>query len=156
MVFLSHDTELKSGPPLKHGFEEEELADCSKWRMQEEQTHYEYTYGNQLLDFLTHAYDIKPKFVGKVKGKRYGVQVKRFKDWCESVGVCSLPVLPVFLAAYLDERIREGASNHEIRTICQAVAYSHTRIGHLSPCEDQLVREIVRSSKKLPTTKEAN
>src|ERR1700751_3920486 len=73
---------------------EEAFADCAKWRMQEEQTHYEYTYGGQLLEFLMHAYDVKPQFIKKATGKRYGVQVKRFKEWCEKLGVCSLPVLP--------------------------------------------------------------
>jgi hypothetical protein len=140
---------------LQHGFELEfKLAD--ERTLQLEQESFENIICNVFHERLSAIYDVKPKRLAKSTGKRYGIAFRKFSDWCKEAKVCSLPCLPVFVAAHLHEEITRGASKREIQTASYAIAYAHTRKGYPTPCEDNLVRAVVRASGKLPTQQETN
>ena len=70
----------------------------------------------------------------------YGAQWRLFHEWCDSVGLASLPAEPLTVARYLAVRAGSGAS---IATLClatSAIAKAHQLAGHDSPGRDRGVR----------------
>ena len=70
----------------------------------------------------------------------YGAQWRFFNDWCDEVGLSSLPAEPLTVARYLAARANAGASIATLRLATSAIAKAHEWAGHESPCRDQGVR----------------
>ena len=70
----------------------------------------------------------------------YGAQWRLFADWCDEVGLCSLPAEPLTVARYLAARAGSGASIATMRLASSAIAKAHEGAGHESPCKDRGVR----------------
>jgi hypothetical protein len=130
------------------------VEDGNRWQMYLEQNHFEYEAGGVLSEWLAAIYDINPRPISKSTGRKYGTQMKRFKEYCEKPGVCSLPALPVFVAGYLHDRLLDGATYYDIRCANAAIAYAHSRIGCADPTSDLLVKAVVRASKQGPASKQ--
>ena len=70
----------------------------------------------------------------------YGTQWKLFDEWCDSVGLPSLPAQPLTVARYLAVRAGSGAAVATLRLASSAIAKAHELAGHESPGRDQGVR----------------
>ena len=72
----------------------------------------------------------------------YGTQWKLFTDWCDEVGLASLPAEPLTVARYLADRAGSGASIATLRLATSAISQG-PRMGrsHDSPGRDRGVRE---------------
>ena len=55
----------------------------------------------------------------------YGAQWRRFTDWCDEVGLASLPAEPLTVARYLAARAGSGASIATIRLATSAISKAH-------------------------------
>ena len=67
----------------------------------------------------------------------YLAQWRLFTEWCDSMGLQSLPAEPLTVARYLTVRAGDGAS---LRLATSAIAKAHQWAGHESLCRDQGVR----------------
>ena len=67
----------------------------------------------------------------------YGAQWRLFSDWCEDVGLRSLPAEPLTVARYLAVRAGSGATIATLRLATSAIAKAHELAGHESPCRDR-------------------
>jgi hypothetical protein len=103
-----------------------------------------------LTEWLAAIYDISPRPISKSTARKYGTQMKRFREYCEKSGVCSLPALPVFVAGYLHDRLLDGATYYDIRVANATISYAHSRIGCADPTSDLLVKAVLRASKTIP------
>ena len=74
----------------------------------------------------------------------YGAQWRLFNEWCDSVGLPSLPAQPLTVARYLAVRAGDGASIATLRLATSAIAKVHEWAGHDSPCRDRGVREALK------------
>ena len=70
----------------------------------------------------------------------YGAQWRLFHEWCDSVGLSSLPAQPLTVARYLAVRADGGASIATLRLATSAIAQVHEWAGHDSPGRDRGVR----------------
>ena len=70
----------------------------------------------------------------------YGTQWRLFNDWCDEVGLVSLPGEPLTVARYLAARAGSGASIATIRLAASAIAKAHEWAKLESPCRDPGVR----------------
>ena len=70
----------------------------------------------------------------------YSAQWRLFVDWCDSLGLHSLPAEPLTLARYLAVRAGDGASIATIRLAASAIAKAHEWAKLESPCRDPGVR----------------
>ena len=70
----------------------------------------------------------------------YAAQWRLFNDWCDEVGLQSMPADPLTVARYLAVRAGDGASIATMRLVSSAIAKAHDWAGHESPCRDQGVR----------------
>ena len=70
----------------------------------------------------------------------YAAQWRLFNDWCDEVGLQSMPAEPLTVARYLAVRAGDGASIATMRLVSSALAKAHDWAGHESPCRDQGVR----------------
>ena len=70
----------------------------------------------------------------------YGTQWRLFNDWCDEVGLRSLPAEPLTVARYLAARAGSGASIATIRLATSAIAKAHEWAKLESPCRDPGVR----------------
>ena len=66
----------------------------------------------------------------------YGAQWRLFTDWCDEVGLQSIPEDPLTVARYLAVRAGSGATIATLRLTASAKA--HEWAGHESPCRDQV------------------
>ena len=80
----------------------------------------------------------------------YGAQWRLFHEWCDSVGLPSLPAQPLTVARYLAVRAGEGASIATLRLATSAIAKAHELAGHESPGRDRGVREALKGWQQLP------
>ena len=67
----------------------------------------------------------------------YGAQWRLFTDWCDEMGLQSLPAQPLTVARYLAVRAGAGAT---MRLDTSAITKVHEWAGHESPCKDRGVR----------------
>ena len=74
----------------------------------------------------------------------YGAQWRLFTDWCDSVGLPSLPAQPLTVARYLAARAGDGATIATLRLATSAIAKVHEWAGHDSPGRDRGVREALK------------
>ena len=74
----------------------------------------------------------------------YAAQWRLFVDWCDSVGLRSLPAEPLTVARYLAVRDGPGATIATLRLATSAIAKAHEFAGHESPCRDRGVREALK------------
>ena len=74
----------------------------------------------------------------------YGAQWRLFNEWCDSVGLPSLPAQPLTVARYLAVRAGDGASIATLRLATSAIAKAHEWAGHDSPGRDRGVREALK------------
>ena len=70
----------------------------------------------------------------------YGTQWRLFNDWCNEVGLVSLPAEPLTVARYLAARAGSGASIATIRLATSAISKAHEWVKAESPCRDPGVR----------------
>ena len=70
----------------------------------------------------------------------YGTQWRLFNDWCDEVGLASLPAEPLTVARYLAARAASGASIATIRLATSAISKAHQWAKLESPCRDPGVR----------------
>ena len=70
----------------------------------------------------------------------YGAQWRLFHEWCDSVGLASLPAEPLTVARYLAVRAGDGTSIATLRLATSAIAKAHQLAGHDSPGRDRGVR----------------
>ena len=70
----------------------------------------------------------------------YATQWRLFNDWCDSVGLRSLPAEPLTVARYLAVRSGDGPSIATMRLATSAITKAHEWAGHESPCKDRGVR----------------
>ena len=70
----------------------------------------------------------------------YGVQWRMFDDWCDEVGLRSLPAEPLTVARYLAARAGSGASIATLRLATSAISKAHEWAKLESPCRDPGVR----------------
>ena len=70
----------------------------------------------------------------------YGTQWKLFTDWCDEVGLSSLPAEPLTVARYLAARAGDGASVATLRLATSAISKAHEWAKQESPCRDPGVR----------------
>ena len=70
----------------------------------------------------------------------YGTQWRLFTDWCDEVGLVSLPAEPLTVARYLAARANFGASIATLRLATSAIAKAHAWARLESPCRDPGVR----------------
>ncbi len=72
--------------------------------------------------------------------RTYGVQWRLFDDWCDEVGLTSLPAEPLTVARYLAARAGSGASVATLRLATSAISKAHEWAKLESPCRDPGVR----------------
>ena len=70
----------------------------------------------------------------------YGAQWRLFVEWCNEVGLVSLPAEPLTVARYLATRAGSGASIATLRLATSAIAKAHEWAKQESPCRDPGVR----------------
>ncbi len=70
----------------------------------------------------------------------YAAQWRLFTDWCDEMGLRSMPAEPLTVARYLAVRAVGGASIATLRLAASAIAKAHQWAGHESPGRDQGVR----------------
>ena len=70
----------------------------------------------------------------------YGTQWRLFNDWCDEVGLTSLPAEPLTVARYLAARANAGASIATMRLATSAISKGHEWAKLESPCRDPGVR----------------
>ena len=70
----------------------------------------------------------------------YGTQWRLFNDWCDEIGLVSLPAEPLTVARYLAARANAGASIATIRLATSAISKAHEWAKLESPCRDPGVR----------------
>ena len=70
----------------------------------------------------------------------YGAQWRLFVEWCNGVGLVSLPAEPLTVARYLAVRANAGASIATLRLATSAIAKAHEWAKLESPCRDPGVR----------------
>ena len=70
----------------------------------------------------------------------YGAQWRLFNDWCDDVGLRSLPAEPLTVASYLAARAGDGSSIATMRLATSAIAKAHEWAKQESPCRDPGVR----------------
>ena len=70
----------------------------------------------------------------------YGTQWQRFNDWCDEVGLVSLPAEPLTVARYLAARANSGTSIATLRLATSAISKAHEWAKLESPCRDPGVR----------------
>ena len=61
-------------------------------------------------------------------------------EWCDEVGLSSLPAEPLTVARYLAARAGSGVSVATLRLAMSAITKAHEWAGHESPCKDRGVR----------------
>ena len=74
----------------------------------------------------------------------YGAQWRLFNDWCDEVGLQSMPADPLTVARYLAVRAGSGAAVATLRLASSAIAKVHEWAGHESPGRDRGVREALK------------
>ena len=74
----------------------------------------------------------------------YSAQWRLFTDWCDEMGLRSLPAEPLTVARYLAVRAGNGASIATLRLATSAIAKAHEWAGHESPGRDRGVREALK------------
>ena len=74
----------------------------------------------------------------------YAAQWRIFENWCDSVGLPSLPAEPLTVARYLAVRAGDGAAVATLRLATSAIAKVHEWAGHDSPGRDRGVREALK------------
>ena len=74
----------------------------------------------------------------------YAAQWRIFENWCDSVGLPSLPAQPLTVARYLAVRAGDGAAVATLRLATSAIAKVHEWAGHDSPGRDPGVREALK------------
>ena len=74
----------------------------------------------------------------------YGAQWRLFNDWCDLVGLRSLPAEPLTVARYLAVRAGSGSTIATLRLASSAIARVHRWAGHESPGRDRGVREALQ------------
>ena len=74
----------------------------------------------------------------------YAAQWRIFENWCDSVGLPSLPAQPLTVARYLAVRAGDGAAVATMRPVSSAIAKAHQWAGHESPGRDRGVREALK------------
>ena len=74
----------------------------------------------------------------------YAAQWRIFENWCDSVGLPSLPAQPLTVARYLAVRAGDGAAVATLRLATSAIAKAHEWAGHESLCRDRGVREALK------------
>ena len=74
----------------------------------------------------------------------YAAQWRLFNDWCDSVGLQSMPAQPLTVARYLAVRANAGVSVATLRLAASAIAKAQQLAGHESPGRDQGVREALK------------
>ena len=72
--------------------------------------------------------------------RTYDAQCRLFNDWCDEVGLISLPAEPLTVARYLAARAGSGASVATIRLATSAISKAHEWAKLESPCRDPGVR----------------
>ena len=72
--------------------------------------------------------------------RTYGTQWQLFDDWCDKVGLISLPAEPLTVARYLAARAGSGASIATLRLATSAISKAHEWAKLESPCRDPGVR----------------
>ena len=70
----------------------------------------------------------------------YTAQWRLFADWCDEVGLSSLPADPLTVARYLAARANSGASIATMRLAMSAIGKAHEWAKLESPCRDPGVR----------------
>jgi hypothetical protein len=75
---------------------------------------------------------------------QYLAACKKFAQWARENNVESLPARSVITAAYLFERVKDGASAHTIRLASAAIRHAHRMNGHGDPTQDHLVQAVLR------------
>ena len=60
----------------------------------------------------------------------YGAQWRLFTDWCDEVGLQSMPADPLTVARYLAVRAGSGATIATLRLVTSAIAKAHQWAGH--------------------------
>ena len=70
----------------------------------------------------------------------YAAQWRLFTDWCNEMGLHSLPAEPLTVARYLAVRAGDGASIATMRLATSAIAKAHQWAKQESPCRDPGVR----------------
>ena len=74
----------------------------------------------------------------------YETQWKLFNEWCDSVGLRSLPAQPLTIARYLAVRAGDGAGVATLRLATSAIAKAHEWAGPDCPCKDRGIREALK------------
>ena len=72
--------------------------------------------------------------------RTYDTQWRMFDDWCDQVGLASLPAEPLTVARYLAARAGSGASIATLRLAASAISKAHEWAKVESPCRDPGVR----------------
>ena len=72
--------------------------------------------------------------------RTYDAQWRLFDDWCDQVGLRSLPAEPLTVARYLAARAGSGASIATLRLAMSAISKAHEWAKLESPCRDPGVR----------------
>ena len=72
--------------------------------------------------------------------RTYDTQWRLFDDWCDEVGLRSLPAEPLTVARYLAARAGSGASIATLRLATSAISKAHEWVKLESPCRDPGVR----------------
>lgn len=70
----------------------------------------------------------------------YGTQWRLFDQWCDEVGLASLPAEPLTVARYLAHRAGSGATIATLRLVASAISKAHEWAKLESPCRDRGVR----------------
>ena len=70
----------------------------------------------------------------------YAAQWRLFNDWCDEVGLQSMPADPLTVARYLAVRAGDGASIATMRLVSSAIAKAHEWAKLESPGRDPAVR----------------
>jgi hypothetical protein len=133
--------------PLEHHIE------WGKYYEQEEQRKMaEREFSDQLYERLAKLYEpyLAPDqelLLTEARKKALTESLKRFRDYCIKMDARCLPASAGIIAAFLDTEIQEGAGHATIARHVEAISEFHKLNESWNPCDDELVKAIMRSTK---------
>lgn len=95
--------------------------------------------------------------------KFYGIDLRIFSNWCDSLGLIALPAAPDTIARFLAAQASQGLKPATLTRRVAAIRMSHEAQGYATPTQHKVVKTVLKGikramrttqSKKAPATAE--
>jgi site-specific recombinase XerD len=80
--------------------------------------------------------------------RAYDRAMGAFRIWCDEKRVASLPALPETVAAYIVDRMKQGASASTLSVTLAGIRHHHHECNQVSPTEDKNVKSVMRGIRR--------